>query len=201
VKHGEQPSLNPVVDALLALKPLGALQIQGTTDSVDRVFVIPQSTLVLSFAQSDRARVEAALEPARRTLAVAGSPDWQRSQSSSTFGPVDLLSVTAAGTNVIVISRGTSLADVTGNARHVTSALTYAAGYNHALASAPYSKLFGVLDAPRQNVPAENPGTGPLFFSSNVRSVADSLPRLQGIQIQGLETGNTLTEEVVYQLK
>ncbi len=199
VKRGSQPSLDPLISGLLALKPVGALQIQGTTESGDRVFVIPQSTLVLAFAQPNRAAVETALEPARRALAVVGTPEWQRGDNSSSFGPIETLTVTSAGGNVVIISRGTSLADATGRGQRATAALTYAAGYNHELAFPSYTKLFTVLDAPK--LVAEDHFAAPPFFSTNVRSLAASLPRLQGIQIQGREVGNTLTEEVIYQLK
>jgi hypothetical protein len=71
--------------------------------------------------------------------------------------------------------------------------LTYAAGYDHSLAFAPYRRLFGTIEPKEQ--------TEPSFFGGNVGSLAASLPRLESIRIRSFEAQSTLTEEVLYQLK
>jgi hypothetical protein len=71
--------------------------------------------------------------------------------------------------------------------------LTYAAGYNHSLAFAPYRRLFGTIE-PKDEMQ-------PPFFGRNVGSLAASLPRLESMRIRSLEAQSTLSEEVVYQLK
>lgn len=189
------PTIDPVVDALMALKPVAALQIQGTTETADRVFIVPQSTLVLQFAAADRDRVEGALAPVVNALVFGGSSTWQRTPAATTFGAIEPLVVTEGGPSVFIISRGTSLVDSTGASRRpaAPAPLTYAAGYNHSLAFTPYRRLFGTIEPKEQSEPP--------FFGGNVGSLAASLPRLDSIRIRALETQSTLTEEVLYQLK
>jgi hypothetical protein len=194
-RPGALPAIDPAVDALLALKPVAALQIQGTTETADRVFVVPQSTLVLQFAATNREAVEAVLAPALRALVFDGSASWQRTAEATSFGTIDPLTITAGvSPGVFLVSRGTSLADGTGANRGAAqpTPLTYAAGYNHLLAIAPYTRLFRVFDPKEQGEPS---------FFGNVGSLARSLGRLESIRIRGFEANSALTEEVVYLLK
>jgi hypothetical protein len=194
-RPGALPAIDPAVDALMALKPIAALQIQGTTETADRVFIVPQSTLVLQFAAANRDAVEAALAPALQALVFGGASSWQRTPAATSFGSIEPLVVTAVDPGVFVISRGPSLADSAGaNRRAATpAALTYAAGYNHSLAFGPYRRLFGTIEPKEQ--------TEPPFFTGKVGSLAASLPRLESMRIRSIEAQSTLTEEVVYQLK
>jgi hypothetical protein len=188
-------AIDPAVDALMALKPIAALQIQGTTETADRVFIVPQSTLVLQFAAANRAAVEATLAPLLQALVFGGSSTWLRTPAATSFGSIEPLAVTAGGPGVFIISRGPSLADSVGANRPAATPLplTYAAGYNQSLAFAPYRRLFGTID-PKDEMQ-------PPFFGRNVGSLAASLPRLESIRIRSLEAQSTLSEEVVYQLK
>jgi len=193
-KPGTLAAIDPVVDALMALKPIAALQIQGTTETADRVFIVPQSTLVLQFAAANRDAVEAALAPLLQALVFGGSSTWQRTPAATSFGSIEPLAVTAGGPGVFILSRGPSLAESAGSNRPAaTVALTYAAGYNHSLAFAPYRRLFGTIEPKEQNEPP--------FFTGNVGSLAASLPRLESMRIRSFEAQSALTEEVVYQLK
>jgi hypothetical protein len=194
-KPGSLPAIDPVVDALMALKPIAALQIQGTTETADRVFIVPHSTLVVHFAAANRDVVEAALAPVLQALVFGRSSSWQRTSGSTSFGNIEPLAVTTAGPGVFIISRGPSLADSAGVSRRTAAPapLTYAAGYDHSLAFAPYRRLFGTIEPKEQ--------TEPSFFGGNVGSLAASLPRLESIRIRSFEAQSTLTEEVLYQLK
>jgi hypothetical protein len=202
-KRGTLPSLDPAVDAILALKPRAILQIQGTSETNDHVFVVPQSTLFLAFDQPNAGALEAALVPVQRALALTGVIDWQRSEGVSAWGPVDSLRVREAE-GMLILSRGPSLAgpDAASKVKSPPEPLTYAAGYSHAVAWPQYKKLFGVLDQPRLG--ADQPageGNAPLFFSANLRSLGDTLQRLQQIRLRAHESGDTLKEEVVYRLR
>ncbi len=203
-KRGTLPSLDPAIDAILALKPRAALQIQGTTEANDHVFVVPQSTLLLAFDQPDRNALEAALVPVERALALTGTIAWQQAAGTGEWGPLDSLRVREAA-GMLIVSRGPSLADP--NQKTLKSPpepLTYAAGYSHAVAWPQYKKLFGVLDQPRLAAPPDQPagsGNVPPFFSGNIRSLGDTLQRLQQVRLTSRESGDTLTEEVVYQLR
>jgi hypothetical protein len=179
-KRGTPPSLDPAIDAIFALKPRAALQIQGTTEGNDRVFVVPQSTLLLAFDHPDRSALETALIPVQRALALTGTIDWQQAAGAE-WGPLDTLQVREVAGMLIV---------------------TYAAGYGHRVAWPQYKKLFGVLDQPRSGAdqPVGDGGVPPLF-SANIRSLGDTLPRLQQVRLTSREAGDTLTEEVVYQLR
>ncbi len=202
-KRGTLPSLDPAIDAIVALKPRAALQIQGAAEAYDHVFVVPQSTLLLAFDHPDRSALEAALVPVQRALALTGTIDWQRAALTSEWGPLDTLRVREAA-GMLIVSRGPSLADPNPpkKLKSVPLPLTYAAGYNHALSWPQYKKLFGVLDQPRLG--ADQPagdGAAPPFFSANIRSLGDTLQRLQQIRLTSRESGETLNEEVVYQLR
>jgi len=196
-KPGTLPSLDAAVDALMAMKPLAVLQIQGTTETADRVFVVPQSTLVFEFAAGNRDAVETALAPALQAQVFVDSANWQRTASATSFGSIEPLAVAAGGPGVFIVSRGPSLAgSAAANRSGGASALerlTYAAGYYHSLAFAPYLRLFHMIEPKQQNEPP--------FFGGNVASLATSLARLNSIRIRTLEAQSSLTEEVVYELK
>ncbi|MGA7415766.1 MAG: hypothetical protein WBW33_35170 [Bryobacteraceae bacterium] len=203
-KRGSLPSLDPAMDAILALKPRAALQIQGTAEANDHVFVVPQSTLLLAFDHPDSDALKAALIPVQRALALSGTISWQQAAGTAEWGPLDTLRVREAGAGMLIIARGPSLADPNPPKMLKSSPLplTYAAGYSHAVAWPQYKRLFGVLDQPRLG--ADQPvgdGDVPLFFSGNIRSLGDTLQRLQKIRLTSRESGDTLTEEVVYQLR
>jgi hypothetical protein len=204
-KRGTLPSLDPAIDAILALKPRAILQIQGTTEASDHVFVVPQSTLLLAFEQPDAATLEAALVPVQRALALSGTVAWQKAAGTSTWGPLDTLTVREAA-GMLIVSRGPSMADQMPPKKLKSTPvhLTYAAGYSHAVTWPQYKKLFGVLDQPRLAAAgSQDGGDGivPPFFSGNIQSLGDTLQRLQQIRLTSLESGDKLTEEVVYQLR
>ncbi len=204
-RRGSLPSLDPAIDAILALKPRAALQIQGTTEANDQVFVVPQSTLLLAFDKSDQGALEAALIPVQRALALTGTIDWQHVGGPAEWGPLETLRVRQAA-GMLIVSRGPSLADPMPpkKLKSTPQPLTYAAGYSHVVAWPQYKKLFGVLDQSKLSATGDQAvgdGVVPPFFSGNIRSLGDTLQRLQQIRLAGRESGETLTEEVVYQLR
>src|SRR5271165_264253 len=195
-KRGTLPSLDPGIDAILALKPRAALQIQGTTEANDHVFVVPQSTLLLAFDKPNEGALEAALIPVQRALALTGTIDWQQAAGTAEWGPLDTLRVREAA-GMLILSRGPSLADPNPpkKLKSTPLPLTYAAGYSHAVAWPQYKKLFGVLDQPRLGATPDQPagdGVIPPFFSGNIRSLGDTLQRLQQIRLTSRESGETL---------
>jgi hypothetical protein len=204
-KRGTLPSLDPAIDAILALKPSAVLQIQGTTEANDHVFVVPQSTMLLAFAKPDQGALEAALIPVQRALALSGTIGWQHAGGPGEWGPLDTLGVRQAA-GMLIVSRGPSLADLmpAKKLKSTPRPLTYAAGYRHAVAWPQYKKLFGVLDQSKlggTGDQAVGDGVVPPFFSGNIRSLGDTLQRLQQIRLASRESGETLDEEVVYQLR
>ena len=203
-KRGSLPSLDPAIDAIVALKPRAVLQIQGTTEANDQVFVLPQSTMLLAFDQPNRSALAAALIPAQRALALSGAVAWQQTAETAAWGPLDTLRIREAP-GMLIVSRGPSLA--ASNPPMVKSAplpLTYASGYSHAVTWLQYKRLFGLLDQPALGATGDSPGVegaAPPFFSGNIRSLGDTLQRLDRIRLTSRESGDTLTEEVVYQLR
>jgi hypothetical protein len=156
--------------------------VQTTRTLRDQVFVLPAGGVVIACKQPDR-------EALNRALAAVRAP----------LGPgmVDSLRVSVDG-NIIVLSRfNLTRSSMTTN---LPANIQYIAVYNHAAEWPRYKKLFAILD--RTPSGAEGPMTpnGPPFFSGNLESIGESLPRLQKASIYSSTSGTVLHETVKYDL-
>lgn len=182
VQHVSQLSVTPVVDAVIAMQPTAMLHVQTTRTLRDQVFIMPSGGVVIVCKQPDGDALSRALAQVRTPLGP---------------GLVDGLNVSVNG-NTVVLSR-MNLAPSTNALIPMTPNARYIAVYNRSAEWPRYKKLFGILD--RTPSGAEGPATpnGPPFFSGNLQSLGDSLPRLQKASIFSTDTGAVIHETLNYE--
>ena len=181
-QHVSKLSAAPLIDAIIAMQPTAMLQVQTTRELRDQVFIMPASGVVIACKRADRTALDTALAQVRGPLGP---------------GLVDTLNVSVNG-NILVLSR-LNLTRGANTTAIMPSNARYIAVYNHAGEWPHYKKLFGILD--RTPSGAEGPLTpnGPPFFSGNLESIGDSLPRLQKASIVSSDTGAAIHEIVKYE--
>ncbi len=181
VQHERNLSVTPVVDALMAMQPVALLHVQTTRTLSDQVFVMPAGGVVVICKRPDRDALNRALAQVRRPLGP---------------GLIDSLMISANG-NAIVLSRINLRQNPTA-ATIVPANTQYAAVYNHAEEWPRYKKLFAILDRTPSGPEGPMTPNGPPFFSRNLESLGDSLPRLQKASIFSSDTGTVVHETVSY---
>ena len=174
-------SVVPVVDAILAMQPTALLQVQTTRALRDQVFVLPGSGVVIVCKQPDRDALDRALAQVRGPLG---------------HGLLDALHV-SANANTIVLSR-LNLTRAPSGSMTFPAKTRYVAVYNHAAEWPHYRKLFGVVDRTPNGPEATLTPNRPPFFSGNLESIGDSLPRLQKASIISVDNGAVVHETVKY---
>lgn len=182
-QRASQTPVTPLVDAVLAMQPTALLHVQATRVLRDQVFVMPASGLVIVCKQPDRAALD-------RALAQVSGPLGS--------GILDALHVEFEG-NTILLTR-LNLSRGSNTTAAVPSDATYVAVYNHAGEWPRYKKLFAILDRTPTGPEAPASPNSPPFFSANVQSLGDSLPRLQKASIFSADRGAVIHETVKYQL-
>ncbi len=180
VQRSSEPSLAPLLDALLAMQPTALLHVQTTRVLRDQVFVLPDSALVVICKQPARAALDQALArlPAIQT------------------GALDPLQASVEG-NALVLGRLALPRAAT--AASIAQDVTYTAVYNHRAEWLHYKKLFDVLNthAASPEMPMSN--SAPAFFSGNIQSLGDTLSRLRSASIVSADRGAVVNETVRYQ--
>lgn len=182
IQHATILSVAPVVDALVAMQPTALLHVQTSRTLGDQVFVMPSSGIVIACKQADRDALDRALAQVRRPLGP---------------GLVDPLNVSVNG-NIVILSR-LNLAQSPNPTTAVPANARYVAVYNHAAEWPHYKKLFGILDRTPSGPEGPLTPNGPSFFSGNLESIGDSLPRLQKASIFSTDTGAVVHETVSYE--
>jgi hypothetical protein len=175
-------SVAPVVDAIMAMQPEAVLHVQTTRTLRDQVFVMPSGSVVIACQQPDGEALNRALTQVRRPLGP---------------GLIDPVNVALNG-NIIVLSR-LDLRPNTSTAIAVPGNTTYIAVYNHAAEWPRYKKLFGILDRTPSGPEGPMTPNGAPFFSGNLESLGDCLPRLQKASIFSRDTGAVVHETLSYE--
>ena len=172
-------SIEPVLQAINAMQPAALLHVQTTAVLADRVFVLPNSGLVVICKQPDRTALDAA-------IAQLGT---------RAVGDLDPLTVSIDG-DAVILSRLPLVRQSKQNT--LPASAIYLASYDHAAEWPHYRKLFSLVGAG-----ASGPlnASEPSFFSSNVRSLGDSLSRLAGASITTIDQGSRLSETVEYRMQ
>ncbi len=181
-ERAKQQSIQSVVNAILSMQPLALLHVQTTTLLDDQVFVLPASEAVIVCKAADRAALETAIATSAG-LIKTGSLD-----------PLRL----AVADNVIHLSRlpaRPALAAV-----QAAADATYAAGYNNVREWPHYQRLFALIGHAVVSPEALPPSSTPAFFSGNVRSLGDTLSRLQRATIVTQDQGAVIRDTVRYEL-
>jgi hypothetical protein len=164
-------NIDTVTDAVMAMRPLALLHSQVTRFTGDRVFVLPQSEVTLVCAKPGRIPLDSV------SITKTGSLDPLRIAIESRSLTLSRLAPHSAGKTPAVL-RGES----------------YAAGYEHAAEWPRYRHLFSLIDkSPGNNTPA--------FFAGNLRSLGDSLYRLQRATIVTQDEGTLTRDTVRYEFK
>ncbi len=180
-----EPSLTPLVNALVAMQPTALLHLQTTTVLRDQVFVKPDSSVVVICKEPNRAALDRALAqiPAIRT------------------GALDNLRVSADG-HAIILSRISSNSNLprTVSAPSLAPEATYTAVYNHRVEWPHYKKLFDVLNTHAASPEMAESSSAPPFFSGNLQSLGDTLSRLNSVSLISADRGAVVRETVRYEL-
>jgi len=173
--------VTPVVDAVLAMRPTALLHAQATKVLSDQVFVMPASAMVILCRDPDRAALDQALAqlPAIQT------------------GAFDPLRISVAGNAIILGRMDLSRAPT---ASSVSPDVTYTAVYNHRAEWPHYKKLFDVVDTHAASPEMAVSSSVPAFFSGNVQSLGETLPRLRSASITSADRGAIVEETIRYQL-
>ncbi len=176
-----EPSLTPLVDAVISMQPVALLHVQTTTVLRDQVFVLPESGAVVICKQTDRATLD---------KAIAQLPPLQT-------GALDPLRISIVD-NAVVIGR-LDLARA-GNRPPLAPGVTYTAVYNHQAEWPRYKKLFAIIDTHAVNPQMPVSNSTPTFFSGNLWSLGDTFSRLRGASVVSADDGSVLRETVRYEL-
>lgn len=184
-------SLETAEAALAAMKPKALLHVQATAILDDKVFVTPESAIAVLAGNPDISSFKAALEKALGTY--YGFRD---------YGNLSAVTSTVQG-SVLLVSNSPRLEQAILQNANATAGqpASYVAGYNHMVEWPNYQRLFSLLDKPQTLARPEGAGAPPLFFSGNVRSLGDTLARLEQATIQSHDAGTTVTETVRYKLR
>jgi len=170
-RRSADSTIDAVTDAVMAMRPLALLHSQVTRFTGDRVFVLPESEVALVCAKPDRGAVD--------------------SISLTKTGSLDPLRITVQNRALILSRLGPHTA---AKAPPVLRGESYAADYEHAAEWPRYQRLFSLID--------KNPGNNaPAFFSGNLRSLGDSLYRLQRATMVTQDEGVVTRDTVRYEFK
>lgn len=180
-QRSSQQSVTPVVEAIAAMQPLAIVHIQSTEVLDDRVFVMPNSGVVLICSKADRAALDRAL---------AGVT------SVTQTGPLDPLQVSIAGNSVILtrigLRRGAEVA--------LPTDATYTAVYNNSVEWPHYKAFFDSLDGNPASPKIPGYNREPTFFSGNLQSIGEALSRLRQASIVTQRQRTIELETVRYEL-
>lgn len=159
-ERSSKPAVTPLVEALLKMRPLALLHAQNTQILSDRVFVLPNSGVVLICKSPDPAALDQALQEATSLMQT---------------GSLDPLHVSVNGRAVIL-----SRIDLQpGAVAPQLPDVAYTAAYNNIAEWPHYKQLFALLDRNPVNPDMPSAANTPTFFSGNIRSIGDTLSRLQ----------------------
>jgi len=170
--RASENNLDEVTDAVMAMKPQALLHSQLTRLAQDRVFVMPESEVAVVCEKPNRAALDTVLG---KTVSITKT------------GSLDPLRV-AETSRALVLSR---ISVHTSKKASVLASETYAAEYEQAVEWPRYKRLFSLVDRSTDNAPN--------FFSRNLRSLGDSLYRLQLASIITQEEGAVTRDTVRYE--
>lgn len=177
--HEHTESVQPVLDALRTMQPSALLHVQATTVLQDRVFVYPSSGLVLICKRPDEALLRSAVSKLNSRLV---SDD------------LDPLTISVDG-NAVILSRLQLKREAA--ATSVPSGTTSVAVYNHAFEWRHYNRLFALIGLGGSGAQGQ---FTPSFFSSDLESLGNALPRLRSASILSADDGAKIEETVSYSM-
>ncbi len=180
--QAQKQSIEGVANAVLAMQPAAILHVQTTTVLNDRVFVMPDSEAVLICKSPSRAELDNAIT---------------RSGGLVKTGSLDRLRISVSG-NVVVVSRLPAGQETT--VVRTAADSTYAAGYNNALEWPHYKQFFALIDHGGGTPEITAARNARPFFSGNLRSIGDTLARLQQASIVSEDQGSAIRDTVRYEL-
>ena len=163
-RQAKQNSLDEVLKAVLAMKPVGILHSQATALQSDQVFLVPQSEAVVVCGQPDLSALQKAL---------AGSVSLVKTAS------LDQLRVSVSG-QALLISR---LAHIKHLNRVRSSWQVYAAGYNNAEEWPRYKSIFGLIERNAANPETPVSANTLPFFHQSGKLTPPMPPPVAGCQL------------------
>ncbi len=182
LQRAQAQSIDAISNALIAMQPSAILHVQTTTLLNDHVFVMPHSETVLICKNVNRAALERAVAESGGLLKT---------------GSLDPLRISVSG-NVITLSRlpaGQEAIEV-----RAAADSTYVAGYNNVQEWPHYKQLFALIDHGAATPEMTASRNAPPFFSGNLRSIGDTLARLQQASIVTEDQGAAIRDTVRYEL-
>ncbi len=182
MQRAQSASVAAVADTLMRMQPTAMVHIQVTTLLGDNVFVIPQSAAVIECKHADRAALDKSLQ-ASTTILQTGS--------------LDPLNISVFGNTVILARLNIARSDT---APQFPAGTTYAAVFDKSIEWPRYKQLFGVIDRTPMNPEAVTAPNAPTFFSGNIRSLGDTLSRLQRVSITAQDTTSETRETIRYEM-
>ncbi len=177
-KRAGEANIDDVVNAVLSTQPIAILHNQATNLETDHVFLVPQSEAVVVCGRPDLAGLEKAAA-ASVSLAKTGS--------------LDPLRISVSGHSILLSRFAPHQA---GELAPLLPDEIYAAGYNHAEEWPRYRSIFGLIDHSAANPETPVSANTPEFFSSDLQSLGDSLPRLRSASIITQNDGEIVRDTV-----
>jgi hypothetical protein len=180
--RAQAASISQAADAVIGMQPTAMVHIQATSVLGDDVFVIPASAAVIECQHADRALLEASLQASTTVLQT---------------GSLDPLSVSFSGNTIILSRMKIARSDA---APQFPAGTTYAAVFDKSIEWPHYRRLFGVIDRNPMNPEASPAPNAPTFFSGNIRSLGDTLSRLQRASIAAQDSATETRETIDYEM-
>jgi hypothetical protein len=177
----QRAAVNPsagLADAISAMQPVALLHAQSTAIIRDRVFVLPNSALVVICRKPDQSLLDKAMAQI----------------SGLQTGTLDPLRVSISGQAVILARMDLPRS---ANPPSIARDVVYTAVYDHAVEWPRYKKLFQVIDTHAASPEMQVSNSVPPFFSNNLRSLGDTLAGLRSASIVTADSGGEVVHETV----
>ncbi len=182
LRRAEAVPISQLANAVIGMQPTAMLHIQATSLLGDKVFVMPASATVIQCQHADRELLGASMKASTTVLQT---------------GRLDPLNVSVSG-NTIILSRMKIVRSDA--APQFPPGTTYTAVFDNSIEWPRYKQLFGVIDRNPMNPEASPAPNAPTFFSGNIRSLGDTLSRLQRVSITAQDAITETRETLHYEM-
>lgn len=181
-RRAEAQSIAQLVEVVTGMQPVAMAHIQIMTVLGDNVFLIPQSATVIECQKADRAALGRALQASTNILET---------------GSLDPLNVAVSGNTIILSRMNITRSEAS---TQFPAGTTYAAVFDKSVEWPRYKQLFGVIDRNAMNPEAPPSANSPTFFAGNIRSLGDTLSRLQRVSITAQDGATERRETLRYEM-
>jgi hypothetical protein len=203
----DRDSFKALRDKLAAMRIDAMLEVSSAKIDSDRVYVRPQSAIVLlANAAWEADAIRTAIgEAAEAVWSNFGTATWHTGAGGvRELDDLGRIAIAAEG-KWLVIGDSTEMVSAVFALRNrpAVGGAAYAAGWRHARELPNFERMTKLIDFPQLPAASEDspqPGGEPQYFSANLASLGRTLKRIDAATIVVHDAGAMLRESVIYKL-